>query len=215
MTIEIVLADDHTVMREGLRVQIEQLPDMEVVAEADDGRKAVKLTRELTPDVVIMDISMSGLNGIEATRQIMSECSGVRVIALSMHPTRRYVTQMLEAGAAGYILKDTAFKEIAGAIRGVVAGENYLSPRITGFVVEGFLKAHSKKEHGSSLTPREREVLQLLAESKSTKEIAGLLSLSARTVETHRRSIMDKLDIRDVAGLTKYAIREGLISLDT
>jgi len=210
------LADDHTVMREGLRVQIEQLPDMEVVAEADNGHKAVKLTRELKPDVVIMDISMKGLNGIEATRQIMSECSGVKVIALSMHPARRYVAQMLKAGASGYIFKETAFKEIAGAIRGVVAGETYLSPRITGFAVEGFLKAYSKKEHGdhSLLTPREREVLQLLAESKSTKEIAEFLSLSGRTVETHRRSIMDKLGIHDIAGLTKYAIREGLISLD-
>jgi len=204
-------------MREGLRLQIEQLSDMEIVAEAENGRNAVLLARELVPDVVVMDISMSDLNGIEATRQIIDERSGVKVIALSMHPNRRYVAQMLKAGASGYILKESAFRQIAGAIRGVVAGETYLSPKIAGFVVEGFLLADLEKAYSdiSLLTPREREVLQLLAESKTTKETAEILYLSARTVETYRRSIMDKIGIRDIAGLTKFSIREGLISLDS
>ena len=171
---------------------------------------------ELTPDVIIMDISMSGLNGIEATRQILEDRPGIEVIALSMHSTRRYVTQILRAGAAGYILKDTAFKEIAQAIRGVVKGQMYLSPKITGYVVEGFVRGDpGKGSEELPLTRRESEVLQLLAESKSTKEIADLLNLGDRTVETHRRRIMDKLGIRDIAGLTKYAIREGLVSLDS
>ena len=217
MKLRIILADDHTVMREGLRVQIEQLSDMEIVAEADNGCAAVRLAKELSPDVVIMDISMKGLNGIEATRQIVAECDSVKVIALSMHPNRRYVTQMLKAGALGYILKDTAFREIAEAIRAVAAGQTYLNPKIAGFVVEGFLKIDSEKANSdlSFLTSREREVLQLLAESKATKEIAEILYLSARTVETYRRSIMDKVGIRDIAGLTKFAIREGLTSLDS
>ena len=217
MTIRIVLVDDHTVMREGLRLQIEQLADMEVVAEADNGRSAIRLAEELNPDVVIMDISMSGLNGIEATRQIIDKCDGLKVITLSMHPSRRYVAQMLKAGASGYILKDSAFSEITEAIRGVVAGQTYLSPQIAGFVVEGFVRDYSEKESADIplLTPREREVLQLLAESKTNKEIAELLYLSVRTVETYRRNIMDKLNIHDLAGLIRFAIREGLISLDS
>lgn len=214
---KIILADDHTVIREGLRIQIEQLPDMEVIAEADNGRTAVRQAAELAPDVVIMDISMSGLNGIQATRHIINECPGVKVVALSMHSDRRYVTQMLRAGASGYILKVSAFREIADAIRSVFEGQTYLSPKIAGYVVEGFLSSNHDAEGGvqSILTPRECEVLQLIAESKTTKEAAALLHLSARTVETYRHNIMNKLDIHDIAGLTKFAIKEGLVSLDS
>jgi len=217
MSITILLADDHKITREGLRSLIDKQGDMEVVAEAEDGRTTVSLVRELLPDVVIMDVSMPDLNGMEATRQITGELSNVKVIALSMHSDELFVTEMLKNGASGYLLKDCAFEELEHAIRAVVAGQRYLSPFISEVVVNVYLQSLSKTGFSGSgvLTDREREVLQLMAEGKSTKQIALKLHISIKTVETHRRQIMDKLDIHSVAELTKYAIRKGLTSLET
>ena len=217
MTIKILLADDHKITRQGLRSLLEKQPDMAVVAEAEDGRTAVQMVEKLSPDVVIMDVSMPDLNGIESTRQIISRNSKVKIIALSMHSDRLFVSEMLKSGACGYLLKDCAFEELARAIRAVVDGKTYLSPAISGVVVDDYLHRLSKTDspNGQILTNREREVLQLMAEGKSTKQIALKLHISVKTVETHRRQIMDKLDIHTVAELTKYAIREGLTSLES
>jgi len=217
MSITILLADDHKITRQGLRSLLDKQDDMEVVAEAEDGRTTVSLVRELLPDVVIMDVSMPDLNGMEATRQITGELPNVKIIALSMHSDELFVTEMLKSGASGYLLKDCAFEELERAIRAVVVGQRYLSPCISGVVVNGYLHRLSKTDFSGSevLTDREREVLQLMAEGKSTKQIALKLHISIKTVETHRRQIMDKLDIHSVAELTKYAIRKGLTSLET
>jgi two-component system, NarL family, response regulator NreC len=216
VSIRILLADDHKIMREGLRSLLEKHPGVEVIAEADNGRAAVKLSREMKPDVVIMDITMHDLNGIEATRQIISEIPGIRVIGLSVHSDRQFVEGMLKAGASGYLLKDCAFQDVISAIQAAAANEIFLSPRVAGFVVEGYLRTVSKGQSSASvsLTSREREVLQLLAEGKSRSQVAEILHLSPRTVETHRREIMDKLDIHSTADLIKFAIREGLTSLE-
>jgi len=217
MSIKVLLADDHKITREGLRSLIDKQPDMEVVAEAEEGRTAVCLVRELSPDVVIMDVTMPDLNGIEAAKQIVGEFANVKIIALSMHSDTLYVSEMLRSGASGYLLKDCAFEELARAIHAVMAGKTYLSPVISGVVVDDYLHRLSKTEFSDSavLTNREREVLQLMAEGKSTKQIALKLHISIKTVETHRRQIMNKLDIHSVAELTKYAIRKGLTSLET
>jgi two-component system response regulator NreC len=217
MNIKILVADDHKIMRDGLRTLIEKENGMEVVGEAEDGRSAVKQAKKLLPDIVIMDITMPDLNGIDATRAIFEEASGVKVIALSMHSDRRFVSGMLEAGASAYLLKDSAFEELATAIRAVVANQIYLSPKIADIVVRRFVSKSASTERSAftELTKREREVLQLLAEGVSTKEIAGRLNLSVKTVETHRANIMGKLDIHTVSELVKYAIREGLTSLET
>jgi len=216
MSIRIILAEDQTIMREGLRSLLEKYPDMEVAAEADTGRTTVALCRQLRPDVVVMDITMPDLNGIEATRQIMAECPGVKVLALSVHSERQFVEGMFEAGASGYLLKDCAARDLASAIRAVAENQTYLSPKIAGLIVEGYVRHLSKTSSTgyAGLTDREREVLQLLAEGKSRKEIADLLHISPRTVETHRRQIMDKLNLRTNAELTKFAIREGLTPLE-
>ena len=216
MGIRILLADNHRIMREGLRGLLEEQPDIEVIAEAGDGRTAVRLARDLSPDVVIMDIGMAGLNGIEATRQVVAEVPGVKVVALSMHSDRRFVAEMLKAGALGYLLKDCAFDELAHAVRAVVAGQAYLSPGIAGVVVGNYLRHLTETDPSalSSLTSREREVLQLLAEGKSTRQIASDLHMSVNTVATHRQHVMEKLDIHSIAGLTKYAVRAGLTSLE-
>lgn len=217
MNIRIILADDHKIVRDGLKTLIEKERDMEVVAEAEDGRMTVKLAKKFSPDVVIMDITMPDMNGIDATRDIVKEVSGVKVIALSMHSDRRLVTGMLEAGATGYLLKDCAFEELAMAIRTVVSNQTYLSPRIADIVIDRFVKKlHTTDTSAFSvLTQREREILQLLAEGMSTKETAFHLNVSVKTVETHRRNIMDKLDIHTITDLVKYAIREGLTTLET
>lgn len=217
MSIRILLVDDHKIVREGLRILIEKQPDMEVVAEAEDGRTALKIVRKLSPDMVIMDITMPDLNGIEATRQIIAETPGTKVIALSMHADKRFVAQMLRAGASGYLLKDCSSKEVVQAIHTAIANKTYLSPGIVGTVVKDYVR---RLPTSSSivflvLTPREREVLQLIAEGKTTKQIAFCLHISVKTVETHRLNIMNKLDIHSVAKLTKYAIKEGLTSLET
>ena len=203
-------------MREGLRSLIEKQPDMEVVAEAENGRMAVQLVRKLFPEVVVMDIGMPDLNGIEATRQILANNPKVKVIALSMHSAKRFVIEMLKAGSSGYLLKDCAFEELALAIRTVIANQIYVSPGITDMVIKDYVHNLSKTEFSvaSILTPREREVLQLLAEGKTTKQIAVSLNVSVKTIETYRQQIMHKLDLHSVAELTRYAIREGITSLE-
>ncbi len=216
MSTRILLADDHKIVREGLKALIEKHPGMEVIAEADNGRTAVKLARELLPDVVIMDLAMPDLNGIEATRQIVEKSRDVKVVVLSMHSEKRFVVEMLKAGASGYLLKDCAFEELVGAIHAVGAKRRYLSAGLNDAVIKDYLALHPRSElpAQSGLTPREREVLQLFAEGKSTREIASALKLSAKTIETHRRQLMEKLDLHSVAELTKYAVREGLTSLE-
>ena len=215
MSIRVLLADDHKIVREGLRSLLEKEPGMKVIGEAENGRRALSLARELSPDVVVIDVAMPDLNGIEATRQLMTRSPGVRVVALSMHSDRRFVAEMLRAGASGYLLKDCAFEELAQAIRTVAEDQTYLSPRIAAPVIKDYVNRLSVSYSSaySTLTPREREVLQLLAEGKTTKEIASRLHISVKTVETHRRKIMGKLDIGSIAELTKYAIREGLTPL--
>jgi DNA-binding NarL/FixJ family response regulator len=215
--IRVVLADDHRIVCEALKEALEKEPGVQVVAVARNGREAVRMTRDLEPDVVVLDVTMPELSGIEATRQIREHHPAARIIALSMHSDRRYVTGMLTAGASGYLVKDCALEELATALRTVMRGEIYLSPRIAGAVVESLRGAASPV--GSSaqvavLTSREREVLQLLAEGHGTRDIAARLHVSVKTVETHRRQIMTKLGIESVAGLTKFAIREGITSLD-
>ena len=216
MKTKIILADDHKIIREGLRSLLEKQLDMEVIAEAHDGLTTVHLVQKLLPDIVIMDIGMPDMNGIEATRQIMTETKGVKVIALSMHSDRRFVLQMLKVGASGYLLKDSAFEELISAIHTVMANQPYLSPKITDVVVKEYLHGFPKKESTvfTILTAREREVLQLLAEGKTTKQIASALYISVKTIETHRQQIMKKLNMHSIAELTKYAIREGLTSLE-
>jgi DNA-binding NarL/FixJ family response regulator len=217
MSIKILLADDHKIVRDGLRALIEKQQDMEVVAEAADGRTAVRLAKEMLPDVVIMDISMPDLNGIEAARQIVAGAPRVKIITLSMHSDSRFVKEVFKAGASGYLLKECAFEELARAIHTVAADQIYLSPRITHVVLNDYMSRLPMAEASvfSVLSAREREVLQLMAEGKTTKEIAYSLDLSVKTVEAHRQKIMEKSNIHSVAELTKYAIREGLTSLES
>lgn len=215
MKIKVLLADDHVMMRGGLHMLLEQNAEIVVVGEAEDGREAVLLAKKLSPDVVVMDIAMPDMNGIEATRQIIAEHPGVKIIALSMHSDRHFVSEMLKAGAMAYLLKQCAVDELITAIKTVLKNQTYISPCISGVVVDQFVRTASKSEPSvfSRLTDREREVLQLMAEGKSSKEIANQLNLSIKTIETHRMKIMEKLNIHTVAELTKYAIREGLTSL--
>jgi DNA-binding NarL/FixJ family response regulator len=212
----VFLADDHEMLRSGLKALLQSDSGIEVVGEAGDGRQAIVMVNELSPDVVVMDIGMPELNGIEATRRIVLDHPKTRVIALSMHSDRRFMAEMLKAGASAYLLKNSAFEELAGAIRTVSSGRMYLSPRIADVVVEDYVRNMPQREPGAfaALTPREREVLQLLAEGKATKQAAACLHVSVKTVETHRRQIMSKLDIHSVAELTKYAIREGLTTVE-
>jgi DNA-binding NarL/FixJ family response regulator len=212
---KVLLVDDHKIIRDGLRAILEKQPDIDVVAEAADGHEAVALARTVHPDVIVMDVSMEGLNGIDATARILSEHPGIKVIGLSMNSDRRYVLAMLSAGAAGYILKDAASDELIRALQTVVAGQTYLSPEITGLVVDLAVKASLPAEmpDARALSPREREVLQLLAEGRTSKDIAEALHIGVTTVETHRRQIMIKLKLRSIAELTKYAVREGLTPL--
>jgi DNA-binding NarL/FixJ family response regulator len=212
MTIKVLIADDHQIVREGLRSMLEKEPGIQVVGEAEEGRTTLRLARDLTPDVIIMDVAMPELNGIEATRQILAEIPTIKVIALSMHDDRRFVLNMIKAGAKGYLLKDSAFKDLAKAIRAVVANKTYLSSEIADVVVKDYLATSSTEESSAFglLSPREREVLQLIAEGKTTNQTAEQLHISIKTVETHRAQLMAKLKVKGVAELTKYAIREGL-----
>lgn len=212
MSIRVLIADDHAIVRHGLSRSIQQQEDMEVVGQAGDGHSAVELARELNPNIILMDVSMPNLNGIEATRAILRDSPGTRVIALSMHSAKRYVREMFRAGASGYLLKDCEFDELIQTIRLIAEGQTYISPTISRVVVENCMH-DAPGEKGSAfsvLTQREREVLQLMAEGNSTKQIAMRLYISPKTVEAHRLRIMNKLDIDSVALLTKYAIQEGL-----
>ncbi len=217
MSIKILLADDHRIIREGLKALIGKEPDMEVVAAAVNGREAVRLAHEFSPDVVIMDISMPDLNGIEATRKILAEKPGIKVIALSMHSDKRFVAKMLQAGVTGYLLKDCAFDELVQAKRTVLNNRIYLSPAIDNLVVNDYINQLSQRDLSllANLGPREREVLQLIAEGLSTKKIAFRLGLSGKTIETYRRHIMRKLNAENIADLVKVAIKEGLTSIET
>jgi len=210
-----MIADDHQIVRDGLRSLLEKEPDMEVVATVEDGRATVRLVEELKPDVVIMDISMPGLNGIEATRRITRDFPNIKIIALSMHDDGRFVVNMLKAGASGYLLKDCAFKELSQAIHIVVRmGKSYLSPDITDVVVQSYVTGHSPEPVlFSTLTPREREVLQLVVEGKTSSQIAEILYVSVKTVETHRTQLLHKLKINNLADLVKYAIKEGITTV--
>jgi len=220
MPTRVLLADDHKIVRDGLKSMLAKEPDIEVVGEAENGREALELTRECSPDVVVLDIGMRELNGIEACRILVADHPNVRVVALSMHSDRRYVSEMLAAGATAYLLKDSAFDELATAIRSAAQGKMFLSQGVAGIVVEDYVRRISSPDveqpthSGRALSAREIEVLQLIAAGKSTKEAAARLHLSVKTVETHRRQIMDKLGIYNLAGLIKYAVREGLASLD-
>lgn len=216
MTLRILLADDHQIIRDGLKALIAKDSRLEVAAEAENGRSAVQLANKVAPDIVIMDISMPDLNGIDATRQIRSAVPNAKVIALSMHSDRQFVEGMLKAGASGYLLKDCAFEELLTAVQAVAAGQIYLSPAIARTVVRQYLDRLGATEAvgAEPLSDREREVLQLIAEGHSTKAVAERLFISAKTVETHRRNIMEKLDLHSVAELTKYALRQGLTSIE-
>jgi DNA-binding NarL/FixJ family response regulator len=211
----VVLADDHRMMRDGLRALLERA-GVEVVGEAGTGHEALTEVRRLRPDVVVMDIGMPQLNGIDATKLMIAELRGLKVLALSINADRRYVIAMLEAGASGYLLKNSASDELLTALEAVMRGETYLSPAIAGSVVAQAIQGGSAARPGEQrqLSVREREVLQLVAEGKSSKEIGAILQFAVPTVETHRRQIMEKLSLRTVAELTKYAIREGLTSSD-
>lgn len=216
MTIRVLLVDDHQMMRQGLRALLSAETDIEIAGEAADGRTALDLVRTLLPDVVVMDIGMPELNGIEATRQIRTQHPKVRVVALSTHTDKRYVHHMLAAGACGYVLKIAAHGELVRAVRAASLGRTYLSAEIAGSVVERSTRAHDGGDVSaySTLGAREREVLQLVAEGKTSAETAKEMHISVKTVETHRRNIAQKLGLRGTAELTKYAIREGLTSLD-
>ena len=216
MKTKILIADDHRLFRDGLRNMLIHEEDIQVVGEATDGPSTIRRVNELRPDIVLMDISMPDLNGIEATRRIHSEHSSVRVLILSMHSDQRFVLESLRAGASGYLLKDCAIEELVGAIRVVMRDQTYLSRSIADSFIKDYVSLAKRAPTSafSLLSGREREVLQALAEGKSTKEMAARLGVSVKTVETHRKQIMDKLDLHSVAELTKYAIREGLTPLE-
>jgi two-component system response regulator NreC len=216
VSIQILIADDHKLMREGLSSLLSRHADIVVVGQANNGREAVQLAEKCRPDLVVMDVSMPDLNGIDATRQIVSKTPGTKVIALSMHSDRQFVAEMFRAGARGYLLKDSAFEELANAILKVARNETYIAPKLSGFSIADYTRSEEPSDIllKPKLSEREREVLQLMAEGNGTKEIAARLHLSAKTVETHRQHLMDKLEIYSVAELTKFAIREGLTTLD-
>lgn len=216
MNIKVLLVDDHKIVREGLRSLLEKEGDITIVAEADNGRTAAQRATEMLPDVVVMDIAMPEMNGIEATRRITAENPEIRVLALSMHSARRFVSEALSVGAKGYLLKDCAADELVRAIRTVAADKIYLSPDITDQIVKDYVKnlPDSPPAALNMLSTREKEVLQLIAEGRNTKEIAFTLNVSIKTIETHRQQIMKKLNLQSVAGLTRYAIREGLTPLE-
>ncbi len=214
--IRLLLADDHHLVRTGMRGLLQSLPDIEVMGETGDGREAVALVQAHAPNIVLMDIAMPGLNGLDATARIVKECPHTRVLILSMHADEEYVRQALLAGASGYLLKNAAPAELELAIRAVTRGETWLSPAISRLVVEEYLGTHGEPTGPlAQLTPRQREILQRVAEGQTTKQIAAALAVSIKTVETHRAQLMERLGIHDVAGLVRFAIRHGLVSSDS
>jgi two-component system, NarL family, response regulator NreC len=216
MLIKVLITEDHKIVREGICSLLSKEADIKVVAEAEDGMTAVQLAKELSPDVVVMDIGLPNLNGIEATRQIVASVPGVKVIALSMHSDRRYILEMLKAGAKAYLLKDCAFEEMVQAVRSVIRNKVYLSQKITETMInDQILLTKDESSVFTLLSDRERQVLQLIAEGMTMKEIAHSLKVSLKTAETYRQRIIEKLNIHSVAELTKYAIREGLIQLES
>lgn len=212
--VRVLLADDHTLVRAGLRKLLESIPDMEVVGEAGDGLELLELTEKLQPQLVLMDIAMPRLNGLETTGRLVKAWPDIRVLILSMHQNGEYVRQALRQGAVAYLLKDAAPLELELAIRAVLKGETYLSPAVSKGVVSDYVhRLRNEDEPADALTPRQREVLQLIATGQSTKEIARKLDLSIKTVETHRTQLMKQLDIHEIAGLVRFAIRAGLVSV--
>ena len=213
--IRVLLADDHTILRDGIRALLDGQADIEVIGEAEDGLATVKMTAQLQPDVVVMDIAMPLLNGLEATRQIQRDFPQVKVLILTMHDNEEYIRQVLAAGALGYVLKDAAARDLLGAIRAVYQGEAVLSPAITRLVIEDYLRWGDIRPPDSSngLSSREREVLQLIAEGYTSKEIAEILCLSVKTVQSHRTNLMGKLDLHDRGELIKYAIQKKIIDI--
>jgi DNA-binding NarL/FixJ family response regulator len=213
--ITLLLADDHTLVRAGIRALVEEIPEVKVIAEAKDGREALRLVGECQPDVVLMDIAMPGLNGLEATARISREFSSVRVIVLSMYAREEYVRGAVTAGAAGYLVKRGAAAELERAIKVVASGDSYFSPLISQYLSRGKAgRLNANRASIERLTPRQREILQLIAECQRTKEIAYILNISVKTVETHRAQLMERLDIYDVPGLVRFAIKAGLVTLD-
>jgi DNA-binding NarL/FixJ family response regulator len=215
MSISILIADDHIILREGLKALLEKEPDFYIVAEAGNGLDTVRLAGELRPDVIVMDIGMPKMNGMEATRRILKANSSIRVLALSMESDRRFIVEVLESGACGYVLKDASCKQLADAIRTVAAGEIYLCPRISMLIIKDYLQRvpDGLPLNIASLTERERELLQMVASGMNTKQIAGKLAISNKTADVHRQNIMKKLNLFSIAELTKFAVREGLTSL--
>ena len=213
--IRVLLADDHTILRDGIRALLDDQADIEVIGEAEDGLSTVKMVAKLKPDVVIMDIAMPMLNGLEATRQIQRDYPQVKVLILTMHENEEYIRQVLAAGALGYVLKDAAAHDLLGAIRAVHRGEAVLSPAITRLVIEDYLRWGDIRpaDISNGLTPREREILQLIAEGYTNKEIAEILSLSVKTIQSHRGNLMSKLDLHDRGELIKYAIQKKIIDI--
>lgn len=216
--IKVVIAEDHTIVRKGLCALLEGESDIEVIGEAENGREAIKIVEKLLPDVVVMDIAMPGLNGLETTRQLKKRIPKLKILILTMHDNEEYIFETLRAGASGYLIKRSAPNELISAIQSVYRDESFLSPAISKKVIAGFVQrggaAAIEDEDYQKLTAREREVLQLIAEGHANREISRLLHISIKTVESHKAHIMEKLDIRNIAELTQYAIRKGLISLD-
>jgi DNA-binding NarL/FixJ family response regulator len=223
-SIRIILADDHALVRGGIRALLDKLPGIQVIAEASDGREALRLVEIHRPDIILMDIAMAGMNGLEATLRLARDYPGVRVIILSMHTNEEYVLKALRLGASGYLLKDAGITELELAIKSVAQGETYLSPPVSKHVIASYMKRVGDTPAGANnldpenaldkLTLRQREILQLIAEGQTTQEIAQKLNVSVKTVETHRMQLMERLDIHDIASLVRFAIRVGLISLD-